>query len=632
MVNGGLLGLGLVEFVAVFIGTWYFLRKYAHPNVGLPFYVTVYVAYFLGIGGTILLPIDIAFTDGEVNDLDGNIDGTSTEASDSSSSTDLGAASPLRTVWVISYWVTWVIAWIAVPLLQEFWAAGEFTFKAKLRASLRANCISISVGAIVGVVVVIWVAAQSEDPGAVLMAVSNFYALILIVLLMSYGMVDVPRSFWKASSPEKELRLTEFRAADVDMRLYETEEALKLVLEKVAKVAATMKHENDSELEKCWAIVMEKVDLKSSVQSSGATPLWNAEDSQSSKVTHLAQLHYELRQANTKVRRAQAEWALVLEKAEELENVINKVSSPSSTNAASALGTSKAHVYLQSCQWQWKVHYQPWFSKVMAGITACMSVLLLWSEVTIPIGRELSVFGALLRTVEGSTVLTQLAALVPLAYASVCTYSSLVKLKIPFIDAYAMHDHAQTDAYALLFNAGYLSRLQFGLGANFLMMLQHDDSAMSMWPSALKDFIGEMNVDFLGKSFSYVFPISMLVVVLLLYFRIYDRFLMILGVDLYVGMGEPLSRGAAYNEKLREGQMLIRNGRRRKTKSSGGGRKRNVQLRAIPNGNARTNPLATANAVEASDRRLSRSESKRGSSRWSGGKSDKYVQLDADLI
>lgn len=627
MVEGGLLGLGLIELLFVFVGTWYFLRCYAHPNVGLPYYLTVFVAYFLGIGGTILLPIDIAFTDGEVHHHDGTTEnGDDTVSPSISTADELGTTSPLTTVWLIVYWVTWVIAWLGVPLLQEFWAAGEFTFKARLKASLRANCRSIAVGALVVVVVLIWVATQSENPMAVLMAVSNFYALILIVLLMSYGMVDVPRSFWKASSPEKELRVMEFRAADVDMRLYESEEALKLVLEKVAKVAATLKNDHHPELQRFWGIVMEKVDLKSTLNKPGATPAWNSDDPHETKVTKLAHLHYELRQANCRVRRAQAEWALVLEKAEELENVINKVSAPYSTNAATALGTSTVYVALQSFRWKWKVQYEPGFNKVMTVVTAVMSVLLLWSEVTIPFGGEVSIFGALLRASAGSTVLSQVVALVPLAYASVCTYSSLVKLKIPFIDAYTMYNHGQTDAYALLFNAGYLSRLQFGLGANYLMMLQYAGDATSMWPSAFKEFIGEMNVDLLGSSFSYVFPISMLVVVVLLYFRIYDRFLMLIGVDLYVGMGEPISRGPAYTEKLREGQLLIRNGRRRKAKNGSSSSSAGKSSRDAPlsGGSARAKPLAQASPAGAG---VGRAESKRSSSRWGSSKSDKYLRL-----
>ena len=85
-----------------------------------------------------------------------------------------------------------------------------------------------------------------------------------------------------------------------------------------------------------------------------------------------------------------------------------------------------------------------------------------------------------------------------------------------------------------------------------------------MWPTSFRDVVGKMNIDFLGDSFSYVFPVSMLIIVLLLYFRIYDRLLTIIGVDLYIGMGEPLKQDKEYQDRLKEGQMLIRNGRRKR--------------------------------------------------------------------
>ena len=133
-----------------------------------------------------------------------------------------------------------------------------------------------------------------------------------------------------------------------------------------------------------------------------------------------------------------------------------------------------------------------------------MSVALLWCEVTIPLSKRLSIFGEMIQdSNSGNVVGVQILVLIPLSYATWCTYSSLVKLKIPFIDALRLHDNAQTDAYALLFNAGYVSRLQFGLGANFLMLLQYDEST-EMWPTSFRDVVGKMNIDFLGDSFSYV--------------------------------------------------------------------------------------------------------------------------------
>jgi len=551
--SGGVAAIGVVEVIVLFVGTYAFLRRYALPSVQWVYYVTVFIAYFLGIGVAILLPIDIAVTESRMRSDD--------------SQDDESGNSGLADVWAISYWVTWVLAWIAVPILQEYWAAGQFSFKARLRASLKANCKAFAVGVIISIVALIWMAIKSENPLDVLMGLSNFYALILIVLLMSYGMVEIPRSFWRARSPENLLDLLHLRASDIDLRLFDAEENLKAVMKRVSKASEAMKHERDSDVQRCWTMVMENVTLevadKDRSTSSVSLP-WSQGDPSGWKIERLAKLNADLRMCTVRHQRAQAEWTHLLKEAEDLENIINKCTFPASANAATALGQSSWVVTLRSWHWSWRVYAAPRFNFAMAFLTAAMSAILLWCEITIPIKYRLSIFGAIIRESDPSNAaLVQLLALVPLSYAAWCTYSSLVKLKIPFIDALTLHDNRSTDSYALLFNAAYLSRLQFGLGANFLMMLQYDSSS-DMWPTAFRDFVGKMNVDVLGDSFAYVFPLSMLVIVVLLYFKIYDRFLTLLGVDLYVGMGEPLSKGAEYLERVKEGKMLVRTGRRKK--------------------------------------------------------------------
>jgi len=635
----GLIALGVIEMIGVFGGTWLFMKRYAHPKMEWLHYITVFLAYFLGFGGTVFLAVDIALTD-EYRD---------TKQEDSPS---------MKVIWTTSYWLTWVIAWVIVPILQEYWSAGQFTAREKLRASIKANLRAIAVGVGVMILILIWVSIKSENPGAVLMALSNFYALILIVLLLAYGMVEVPRSFWRSSSPEKQLRHIEFRASDVDMRLYDAEESLKEVMKTVSRFEIAMKRETDSTLQRYWSLVMENV-VPSDSTSTGATssnnnitshhinsnqPVWQLDDPIQWKVEKLANINADLRMARVRVRRAEAEWRYVLNRSEELESVINRVSQPSGTNAAAAMGESNLTVTLRAWRWYWILHIAPIFNKIMCVLTALMSLALLWCEATIPLSQRLSIVGELIQNSNsGNVVGVQILVLIPLSYATWCTYSSLVKLKIPFIDALRLQDNAQTDAYvnmcvlytthhflfpsylksltlsidtryALLFNAGYVSRLQFGLGANFLMLLQYDDST-EMWPTSFRDVVGKMNVDFLGDSFVYVFPVSMLGIVLLLYFRIYDRMLMILGVDLYIGMGEPLNQDKEYQDRLKEGQMLIRNGRRKRDR----GRRR---LQSSNTNNANRNQSESYKS-----RRGSSSSSKSGRL---GAARGRYEQLMAD--
>ena len=62
--------------------------------------------------------------------------------------------------------------------------------------------------------------------------------------------------------------------------------------------------------------------------------------------------------------------------------------------------------------------------------------------------------------------------LLPLAYMSLCTYSSLFKLRL--FGTYSLHGGRQSAPGALLFNSMYLIRLQFPLGYNYLRILRYD--------------------------------------------------------------------------------------------------------------------------------------------------------------
>ena len=103
---------------------------------------------------------------------------------------------------------------------------------------------------------------------------------------------------------------------------------------------------------------------------------------------------------------------------------------------------------------------------------------------------------------------------------SVCVYSSMMQVKLPFIDLYALHPHGHTDAYALCFMGSYIARMQFSLGYNFLQCLQ-----MPMH-TAFQQILGNMTfVPVLGAGINVVLPILIVVVALLNSFNACTKFL-----------------------------------------------------------------------------------------------------------
>ena len=41
--------------------------------------------------------------------------------------------------WRFVYWSTFVLTWFVLPVLQEYWYAGDFSPRARLRSAVMAN-------------------------------------------------------------------------------------------------------------------------------------------------------------------------------------------------------------------------------------------------------------------------------------------------------------------------------------------------------------------------------------------------------------------------------------------------------------------------------------------------------------
>ena len=75
-----------------------------------------------------------------------------------------------------------------VTCVQEFHAAGEFTFKTRLMHSLKANLKFYAVILVISTVIIVWMAiSNSWGPtrlSGFLIAAANTYGMLLIVVMM----------------------------------------------------------------------------------------------------------------------------------------------------------------------------------------------------------------------------------------------------------------------------------------------------------------------------------------------------------------------------------------------------------------------------------------------------------------
>jgi hypothetical protein len=145
---------------------------------------------------------------------------------------------PLEGLWVAVYWATAVLTYVAVPLVQEYLAAGEFSPRGRFCASLQINLVFYAVLALLGFLALTYVVvvqgATIADLFPLLISLANTSGLLIIVLLMGYGAAEVPRELWRAANPRAELRRIYFNAPAEEGNLFDAKNELGDILRDIA--------------------------------------------------------------------------------------------------------------------------------------------------------------------------------------------------------------------------------------------------------------------------------------------------------------------------------------------------------------------------------------------------------------
>jgi len=211
--------------VGSLLATHGLIKQYARVDTPLVMKALVGTSWFMGIAGVlVLLPTDLV----------GQFYGVGVDF--------------IAVTWKIVYWVTFFLAWIICPVAMEYHTAGHFTFKSKLWEAVKSN---IKTYLIIGLVLLIagigLYFTRGLSPAFVLAAV-NFYGMFLIVVMLGYGLVEVPMAIWRAADPVQALRSQEFRAGGVETQMIDAEDRVDEAVEELVSFRRRLARGTDEEL------------------------------------------------------------------------------------------------------------------------------------------------------------------------------------------------------------------------------------------------------------------------------------------------------------------------------------------------------------------------------------------------
>ncbi|RYG56085.1 hypothetical protein EON66_03765, partial [archaeon] len=146
----------------------------------------------------------------------------------------------LEVMWLIVYWSTFVTTYVAIPTVQEYVAAGDFTPKDKLITATKRNLLFYGtlggIGFIAFLYIIFGAGFNIWELFPLVISIANTYGLIYICLLMGYGAAEVPRFIWRLGDSKGSLKRAQFKAPELEAAVFDAQSEMDEVLADLKKL------------------------------------------------------------------------------------------------------------------------------------------------------------------------------------------------------------------------------------------------------------------------------------------------------------------------------------------------------------------------------------------------------------
>ncbi|XP_030000449.1 G-protein coupled receptor-associated protein LMBRD2a isoform X2 [Sphaeramia orbicularis] len=482
----------------------------------------------------------------------------------------------LPVLWRVVYWTSQFLTWLLLPFMQSYAQSGAFSRAGKIKTALIENAIYYGTYLLIFISLLIYVTTQTKwklswtGIQTVGITAANTWGLFLLVLLLGYGLVDIPRSYWLSSRHGHLLTKTYFNVAKMATEKAAAEENLANVMEEVAAVHVSVRLSSclrkyvDTILTKCPTEYQEEM----------------RRDGETSSVEHsilptkggLVKLHKKVICAVQRHNQVRVQWPILLDKAFHLEDVAKSQTCPARQFIHSFPSTQnrswiRRFIYRPSVEWYWECVLRQGFYRLLAVFLCLLSIAVVWSECTFfSTHPVLSLFAVFVQTAEKqyNYICIEMVCFVSILFLCVCVYSTVFRIRV--FNYYHLVPHHQTDAYSLQFSSMLFCRLTPPLCLNFLGLI-HMDSAIShedRIQTSYTSIMGSMHLlSFISDGFYIYYPMLVLLLCFATSCNLGSRCLNLLGFHQYITDDELTS------DLVDEGKELIRRERRKQQKNRG---------------------------------------------------------------
>ncbi len=138
-------------------------------------------------------------------------------------------------IWRAIYWSAYVSIWAVYPVLTSYSSSPEFKQRQRWWRALKENLIYYGLYAVVGVALMVWVGVRQTGMTfqallATMILMGNTFGLFLVIVLLSIGLVRIPRNLWRMSRRHVMLKHYMWHIGDAHVEYEQSKRALMTVL------------------------------------------------------------------------------------------------------------------------------------------------------------------------------------------------------------------------------------------------------------------------------------------------------------------------------------------------------------------------------------------------------------------
>lgn len=492
----------------------------------------------------------------------------------------------LTKLWRFIYWTSQLLTWLILPIMQSYSMAGDFTTLDKLKSAIRANFIYYSSFGAIFIVLLIYVMIKNGIDFAnlkvIAISTSNTWGLFLLVVLLGYGLVELPRFLISRSGHSQSLSQQYFRVAKLNAEKCEAEEKLDDALEEIHQAFTILGNENNplrqylnQIVDKCPPDWKRRSNaFRRQAAASNSTYESGQMKTQHYDIQAMIRLHKKVIKTVHYHRQITCRWNHLIKEVVEWEDVLKNKTANLSTSPRlykSTLPKERSIIhtlYTPRIEWYWKCVIRVWIFRILGLIFAVFSLAVVWSEIAFPISifsPKLSIFAYFVDTFQTAQqyFYMELFSTVSIGYLAICAFYTVFHMKI--YNIYYLASNSQTDEYSLLFSGMLLCRLTAPLCLNYLCLV-HRDSHINKTNTTLETsfttIMGHLDlIPIVNNGLNIFLPLCISAICSAIYFNFGTHLLHSLGFEQFIENDEMTIDWVQTGRELvkRETVKLLRN-------------------------------------------------------------------------